>query len=1358
MKKKIRFLIGITLLSFPKINFAQAPNLGTTANFVLFSTTGAIGNTGVSHITGNVGTNTGAITSFSNVDGVMHSPDATTSACASDLLIAYNQLNTAIPTSSHAVLLGNGETLKAGVYSVPAAASVNNSLTLDAQGNENAVFIFQIGGAFSSGAFAQINLINCAKASNVFWKVEGAVSFAAGTFFRGTIIANNAAIALGAGVTLEGRALSTTGAVAVNNVLAYLPYDLSSPLVSGPTPPPLASTACYALFSSNGLVTNNDSTSVVGDIGTNFGSTTGYNALNVTGTIHAGPDGSTSTCAADLLNVYNDLNTIPVDIQLLYPAQFGNSLVLTPHSYLMNGAVTFTDTLFLNAQGNANAVFFINANGPLSTGTNAQVVLINGAHARNVYWKVEGAVTIGNNSNFKGTIICNNGAIILGSGALLEGRAFTTGGALTTNAIIVTAVPAASIFYARYSYCSNGGTASVTLSGAAGGIYSSTTGLVIDSSTGNVNLGGSSPGTYTVTYTTGASGGCSISQATAVININTGPFATLSYAGSPFCTHTGIAPVTFTGTSGGVFSSSPAGASIDSATGTLNLAGSIPGTYLVSYTISRCSGGCGSGDYTISTTIIIHPNIWSGGISTDWNTPGNWLGNALPALTCPDVTIPATPTYQPILNSGAFAIQNLIIDSGATLTINNAILQIAGTINNSGIFNVFNGSIDMNGSSAQIIPGNAFTTNTIHNLIISNDVSLEGEDSLTGVLSFGAVSSKTFTTGGFLTLKSSASGTANVADITNNNLSSGNRILGRVIVERYISAHKGWWFLSIPTGTFQTVRQSWQEAAGNIDSNLVPGYGTQITGPGGNALGFDLYTATPSMKTYQPLTNSWKGIPNTTPGSIKDSFGYMVFIRGDRTANAFNSTSTPTVLRTKGNLFTGDQNPILIAANMFASIGNPFASQLDMRNIGKWNLKDFFYLWDPYLAGSEGLGGYQTFSNGGGHNYIITPGGGSYDSTGSVSNFIESGQAFFVQADSVDGSLTFNEAAKTGGTGQISVAARVTGQPKLVTSLYAINSDHSASLVDGVRNDYDDRYSNKVDEMDAIKLTNTSENLSIKTGNTLLVIERRHGIAGKDTIFLNLTGTKVQQYRFQFTADKMELPGLTAFLEDNYLHTSTPLNLNGTTAVNFNIVNVQGSYATDRFRIVFTPAFVLPLSFTSVNAYQVNGNIAVEWKMENEENMKQYEVEKSLDGNHYIKTNTFPANHSKIDNYNWLDTQVVAGYNYYRIKSVNINGEKAYSIVMKVDYLKVNGSPSINVYPNPIANNRIWVRFNNIGTGIYILQLFNTAGQLEVVKIIRHIGSTPLESFETKNKLAAGKYELKLAGHDIRLTTAVIKG
>lgn len=445
MKKTLlSFATTAVLLSLPQVNFGQAPTLGTAANFVLFTKIGAVSNTGISQVTGNVGTNNGSSTAFGNVNGVMHDNDAASAQCATDLQIAYNQLNGTVATFFPAPLLGNGQILTAGVYSISSAATLNLDLTLNGQANPNAVFIFQIQGSFSTNASAKVKLINGALACNVFWKVEGLVSMASGTSMKGNIIANNAAINMNTGDTLEGRAFSTSGAITVNGVLAYTPIGCGSPVLNGPVAPNLGGAACYALFSTNGAVSNTGITYATGDVGTNVGLTTGFNTLTVTGKVHPIPDGSTAQCAADLLIAYNYLNTLPNDIQLLYPAQFGNNLVLTPHTYLLNAATTLTDSLYLNALGNANAVFVIKSQGALSTSTYAKVKLINGAQAKNVYWKVEGAVNLNNYTTFKGTIISNNGAVgALSTGVGLDGRMLTTNGALTTSAatIIATVIP-----------------------------------------------------------------------------------------------------------------------------------------------------------------------------------------------------------------------------------------------------------------------------------------------------------------------------------------------------------------------------------------------------------------------------------------------------------------------------------------------------------------------------------------------------------------------------------------------------------------------------------------------------------------------------------------------------------------------------------------------------------------------------------------------------------------------------------------------------------------------------------------------------------------------------------------------------
>ncbi len=210
-------------------------------------------------------------------------------------------------------------------------------------------------------------------------------------------------------------------------------------------------------------------------------------------------------------------------------------------------------------------------------------------------------------------------------------------------------------------------------------------------------------------------------------------------------------------------------------------------------------------------------------------------------------------------------------------------------------------------------------------------------------------------------------------------------------------------------------------------------------------------------------------------------------------------------------------------------------------------------------------------------------------------NHIQSGQAFLVHATGSIGTLSFNESARAGGSLLVTTPVRA---PQLVqqffTNLYAIKPDGSAILADGVLNSFGDNYSSAVDGLDAGKGNNTAENLSIRLPGYLLAIERRQPVTAKDTIFLNLTGVRAQPYRFEFNPVNLDTGGITAFLEDNYLHSRTPIGLTGSTLVDFTIKNIAGSYASDRFRIVFDVSQALPVTFTSVKAYEQGSNINVE--------------------------------------------------------------------------------------------------------------------------------------------------------------------
>jgi len=195
--------------------------------------------------------------------------------------------------------------------------------------------------------------------------------------------------------------------------------------------PVMGLTSNYALFSTNGSVTNSGITFITGDIGTNVGQAIGFNVLNVKGIIHPAQDITTTMCKNDLLTLYNSLNLMVPTVEIPNPAQFGHNFILTPLTYHLNAATILTDTLFINALGDPNAVFVIQISGALTTTANSRVILMNGAQSKNVFWKIDGAITLNDNSIFRGIVVVNNGAIVLKASVLLDGAAFTTDGAIS---------------------------------------------------------------------------------------------------------------------------------------------------------------------------------------------------------------------------------------------------------------------------------------------------------------------------------------------------------------------------------------------------------------------------------------------------------------------------------------------------------------------------------------------------------------------------------------------------------------------------------------------------------------------------------------------------------------------------------------------------------------------------------------------------------------------------------------------------------------------------------------------------------------------------------------------------------------
>lgn len=205
--------------------------------------------------------------------------EASTNQAAIDLQTAYNQLNSlSVTNATHAAVFGNGEMLTSGVYSIAAAASMAGTLTLDGQNNPNSKFVFKIGAAFNTGAGATVLLTNGASACNVFWVVEAAVGLGAITKIKGTIISHGAAVAAGAGCIIEGRMMSTAGALTCDNLTLTVPQNCN--FID------FGVAARFGLFTAAGAIAGTAISTITGDIGTNnIGPISGLSTSIINGTI-----------------------------------------------------------------------------------------------------------------------------------------------------------------------------------------------------------------------------------------------------------------------------------------------------------------------------------------------------------------------------------------------------------------------------------------------------------------------------------------------------------------------------------------------------------------------------------------------------------------------------------------------------------------------------------------------------------------------------------------------------------------------------------------------------------------------------------------------------------------------------------------------------------------------------------------------------------------------------------------------------------------------------------------------------------------------------------------------------------------
>src|SRR5680860_1009831 len=216
-------LVVAVLLAVPAPALAAQPtvNLGTTSSFAVLAGS-TITNTGPTTISGDAGGDVGLYpgTSFPGradvtLSGTVHLADSVARVAKDDLVTAYDDAAGRTPVTTIPTELG-GTTLTAGVYdSASGTFQIAGTLTLNAQGDPNAVFIFKTASTLVTASNSSVNLINGARYCRIFWKVGSSATLGTNSHFVGHIFALTS-ITANTGATVQGQLLARNGAVTLD--------------------------------------------------------------------------------------------------------------------------------------------------------------------------------------------------------------------------------------------------------------------------------------------------------------------------------------------------------------------------------------------------------------------------------------------------------------------------------------------------------------------------------------------------------------------------------------------------------------------------------------------------------------------------------------------------------------------------------------------------------------------------------------------------------------------------------------------------------------------------------------------------------------------------------------------------------------------------------------------------------------------------------------------------------------------------------------------------------------------------------------------------------------------------------------
>lgn len=715
------------------------------------------------------------------------------------------------------------------------------------------------------------------------------------------------------------------------------------------------------------------------------------------------------------------------------------------------------------------------------------------------------------------------------------------------------------------------------------------------------------------------------------------------------------------------------------------------------------------------------------GTNTDWNTNTNWYidtyryyspfgANGTPPTAPPAgsyVLIPTSATSLPTATSD-LTLSGLTIQSGKTLTLNNASLTVANELTTEG-------DLKFTGSTSKSLTLASGVTTSLTNLVIDKGAIGNSLTLTTGNAMLNVTGAITLTNGTLivnpntLTLKSSATSTARIAALN----TTTSAITGSVTAERYVTGGGGY-NGARSNYTYRNYRIMSSPVYNSLNGtdkiyNLqyIPS-SSVVTG----ATGGTVTSGNPTLYLYREdfagtnatfTSSNFRAVTAITSTSVTadagtryvyPGTGFLFYFRGNN-SNVSAKTTSPyvapesVVFSNTGTINQGDitvknwlnggttlakTTTAVSTAQGLQLVGNPYPSSID------WDLSSGY-------GGTAGIDPtIYTFNPVTGQYEAYLRGSGGVGASRSDANIIASGQAFFVKITS-NGTFIFKEAAKSAAQ-QISTNLLLgtpvkTNQPvsfaRIKLGLDSLNNDNVVLLF---KDNADDKY---IDGEDGIDLGGSGvlESLSTRSSDDVALAINTLSLPKKSDKVIPLSVDAFKTGLYTLSLNEIQnIPSIyQVWLRDKLKKDSLDMRANKIYTFNLNKADAT-TYGKDRFEVVIRQNPELAVKLLDFNATKVTTGVQLAWVSENEGNYTNFTVERSTDGGKTFEvTGGFSA--SNIGKYTLVDKSPVIGLNQYRLKQDDINGDISYSKPVNVMYSKLSDNVTVNVvrvYPNPVSS------------------------------------------------------------------------